>query len=101
MEGGKRTTDDDGAKVWIHAWAWSSTDMTLEDATESSRKLAEYAEELGLTRLEGTVSLAREREPVETFSFGSDVPYRNRHARTGAATVAGAIAEGAGAAQHA
>jgi hypothetical protein len=75
--------------------------MTLEDAREKADQIADYAAELGLNRVSGTVANAREREPVETFEYGSQEPYRNQHAITGHSAVADAIASGAGARQTA
>jgi hypothetical protein len=55
----------------------------LDTATDTFQRIAECVGENGGTLMEGVVSLAREREPVEAFTIGGDRPYKNVHAELG------------------
>lgn len=101
MEDQQRTGTDGGQKAWLIGFQWSFEGMSLDEAREKADVIADYATSIGVNRVAGSVGLAREREPVESFEFGSDEPYRNRHAITGHSSVADAIASGAGARQTA
>lgn len=101
MEGGTQTrpggTGGEGGKPverpWIVDFTWAWDGYTMDEAREKGEQIAEFAQTIGLTRIDGSVGLPREREPVENFHFGSDETYRNLNARTGGhMEVAGALA---------
>lgn len=90
-----------GQKTWLMGFQWSWEGMTLEEAREKADQIADFAAELGVNRTAGSVANARERDPIESFEYGSSEPFRNQRALTGHEGVAGAIASGSGARQHA
>lgn len=53
---------------------------TLERAVDKSREVIACAEDHGLTLIDGQTTRSREREAVESWTYGSEKGYRNQHA---------------------
>lgn len=54
--------------------------LDIDAAMDEARGLITCGEERSMRVLDGDTTLAREREPVESFSWGSEQTYRNQHA---------------------
>lgn len=96
-----QTGGEGGQKTWLMGFNWSWDGMSLDEAREKADQIADFAADLGVNRVGGTVSNARERDAIESFEYGSQEPFRNQRALTEHGAVAGAIASGAGQRQHA
>lgn len=53
---------------------------TLESSVEQSREVIACAEDHGLTLIDGSTHRTREREAVESWTYGSEKTFRNLHA---------------------
>lgn len=101
MEGGTQHTDGQTTKLWLTNLEFAWEGETITEAEEHTREVIEFARSRGLMLCDGHTGRAREREPFESLNYGSDEPLRNMHARSEYENVAGKIASGAGARQHA
>lgn len=75
----------------ITAFNWHGS---LDDAVAEWQKVIDCAVEHGFELLGASVSNAREREPSETFNWGSTAPYRNTTAETSLGAMAGDMSTG-------
>lgn len=56
---------------------------SIEEARDRLEGLAAYAREKGLTIVGGHAGIVREREPIQTYTLGSDEPFRNMTSQEG------------------
>lgn len=58
----------------------SGNAQDIETAMDEARGLIGCGEEREMQVLSGSTHIAREREPVEEFTYGSETVFRNEHA---------------------
>jgi hypothetical protein len=69
-----------GGKTYLGN-ATVSADGSFDDLRERMERWLDAGRELGLTINGAHLGLGHERQPVETFEWGSDAPFRNNTAQ--------------------